>query len=509
VDQSQVVVLTTDLALRTRVHGAVGERARLVVFEDEARALSHVRDQGAGVFVIDARTRVNLAEGYARRVMGLDQPPELMIVASEELPLQPDLHPENVYSGKLDDDSFGEQLRRLLGLHSVRRISGIVGRTPAIQELLATVVQVAPLDLPVLIHGESGTGKEMVARSLHAMSERREGPFVSINVGSLAESLLESELFGHEKGAFTGAVHQHLGVFERARGGTLLLDELGEISAAMQVKLLRVLESGEFQRVGGSQTLRTDVRIVGATHRDLQEEMRKGRFRSDLYYRLKVVKIEIPPLRDRQDDILVLAQHFLEEVNRQHGFRHRGFTVEAMKRLRGHAWPGNVRELRNVVSAMSVMSRGEFLGEDDLPTDFYDHARDGAYYPVPAGSVYGGEGGPADQLLTSTLLQILSDMKDILRRLDRIEERLPASAVGPARGELDLDEGMRVPTGDLTAAEAEFTSLAGEAPGDLPSAERALIDASLRQYAGNRRKAAEQLGISERTLYRKIQKYGL
>jgi DNA-binding NtrC family response regulator len=233
--------------------------------------------------------------------------------------------------------------------------------------------------------------------------------------------------------------------------------------------------------------------------------MHRGRFRSDLYYRLKVVKIDIPPLRDRPDDILVLAQHFLEQANRQHGLRHMGFTPEAMKRLRAYAWPGNVRELRNVVASMAVLSREEYLGEDALPPDFAEHARASSYYPVPAGSAYGDEGAPRDQLLTSTLLQMLGDLKDISERLTRIEARLGR----PASDRLDLDEGMRVRSADLETDEAEFTPLSADTPADLPGAERALIDATLRQFSGNRRKAAAQLGISERTLYRKIQKYGL
>ncbi len=509
VDQPQVVVLSFDPLLRARVHQALSASARIVVFEEEARAMSHARNGGAGVFVVDARERANLAEGYVRRLMGLDQPPELLVLVADDSVRNPELRRENYYTSDIADEAFSEQLRRLLSLHELRRRSGIVGRSPAIQELLATVVQVAPLDLPVLIHGESGTGKEMVARALHEMSRRSEGPFVSINVGSLAETLLESELFGHERGSFTGAVQQHRGVFERARGGTLLLDELGEISPAMQVKLLRVLESNEFQRVGGSETLHADARIIAATHRDLKEEMRQGRFRSDLYYRLKVVKIEIPPLRDRPDDVLVLAQHFLELANEQHGLQRRGFTVEAMRRLRAHAWPGNIRELRNVVASMAVMARGEYLGEEDLPADFQEHGPGGGFYPVPTGSVYGEEGRAADQLLTSTLLQMLTDLKEITRRLERIEARLDRQAAAPAVSPVEVRGRVELPGREVAAAEAEFTPLAGEAPNDLPGAERALIEATLRQFEGNRRKAAQQLGISERTLYRRIQKYGL
>ncbi|NNM32766.1 MAG: sigma-54-dependent Fis family transcriptional regulator, partial [Gemmatimonadetes bacterium] len=351
--------------------------------------------------------------------------------------------------------------------------------------------QVAPLDVPVLLEGESGTGKELVARALHQASARSAKSFVSINVGSLAESLLESELFGHEKGAFTGAVARRQGVFERADGGTLFLDEVGEMPLAMQVKLLRVLETAEYQRVGGVETLTTDVRLITATHRRLEDEMSAGRFRGDLYYRLKVVKVQIPPLRERAEDIPSLAHHFLEEANRRHELSLRGFTREVIERFLRYAWPGNVRELKNVVSSMAVLARSDRLGLEDLPPDLREGAAPGRAVPVPAHSH-----AQDDPLLASTLLTLMTEVKEIARRLDRIEQRLG--------GRPPVE-----PSWDAGADDAEYTPIPSESPTNLAGAERAMIEASLRQNDGNRRKTAEQLGISERTLYRKLKAYGM
>jgi two-component system response regulator HydG len=250
---------------------------------------------------------------------------------------------------------------------AARSHGALVGESEPVQRLLSQVRRAAATDATVLVRGESGTGKELVARMLHQHSPRKDGPFVVVHCAALAETLLESELFGHERGAFTGAVKRKLGRFELADGGTLFLDEIGEIPASVQTKLLRVLQEKEIQRVGGEETLKVDVRVVSATHRDLQAEVKAGRFREDLYYRLHIVPLTLPPLRERPEDIPLLARHFVAKHGPRVNKRVRGLEDSTLRALARHAWPGNVRELENVMEQALVFAEGELLTEADLP----------------------------------------------------------------------------------------------------------------------------------------------
>jgi two-component system response regulator AtoC len=260
-----------------------------------------------------------------------------------------------------ENQNLRTQLRRELGL------GGIIFRSNAMSEVLHTVEKAAPYKSTVLITGESGTGKELVARAIHSASQRAGRPFVAVNCGAIPPALLESELFGHIKGAFTDAVRDRRGLFEEANGGTLLLDEIGELPRELQVKLLRVLQEEEIRRVGGTKEIPIDVRILAATSRNLAREVEAGRFREDLFYRLNVMHIELPPLRERREDIPVLWEHFLRRANERLGTRVRGIAPEAMERLLGYDWPGNVRELENAVERALVLSEGEVLGSGELP----------------------------------------------------------------------------------------------------------------------------------------------
>ena len=251
---------------------------------------------------------------------------------------------------------------------------GIVGAAPAMRKLLEMLAMVAPSDATVLVFGESGTGKELIAKALHANSPRAQKPFVAVNCAALSENLLESELFGHEKGAFTGAERRREGHFAHADTGTLFLDEIGEISAAMQVKLLRVLQEREFQRVGGDQSIRVDVRLVAATNKDLAKEVEAGRFRQDLFYRLNVVTLTVPPLRERVEDVPLLAAHFLDVFSVKNNKAIKGFTPSAMDCLLKYPWPGNVRELENVVERAVVLLLGEYITERELPPSVLEGA---------------------------------------------------------------------------------------------------------------------------------------
>jgi two-component system response regulator HydG len=262
----------------------------------------------------------------------------------------------------------------------------LVGESEPVQRLLTQVRKAAASDATVLVRGESGTGKELVARMLHQQSPRKSGPFVVVHCAALAETLLESELFGHERGAFTGAVKRKLGRFELADGGTLFLDEIGEIPHSVQTKLLRVLQEKEIQRVGGEETLKVDVRVVSATHRDLQAEVKAGRFREDLYYRLHIVPLQIPPLRERPEDVTALARYFVAKHAPRVNKRVKGLEDSALRALARYAWPGNVRELENVIEQSLVFAEGETLGETDLPPHLTGVSpRTDTGLPVPMG----------------------------------------------------------------------------------------------------------------------------
>ncbi len=262
--------------------------------------------------------------------------------------------------------------------------AGLVGSSEPMRRVMDQLRKIAAADTTVLVLGESGTGKELVARALHAQGPRREGPFVSVSCAAIPEGLLESELFGHERGAFTGAIRRKLGRFELASGGTLFLDEVGEIPPAIQVKLLRVLQERRFERVGGEETIDVDVRVVSATNRDLAAEAAAGRFREDLYYRLAVLPVTLPPLRDRTGDVAELARYFVGKLSPRVGRRVSGFTPEAMALLEGHRWPGNVRELENVVEQALVFAEGDLIRPEDLP-DGLRAPRPAPPVPLPTG----------------------------------------------------------------------------------------------------------------------------
>ena len=247
------------------------------------------------------------------------------------------------------------------------KLEGIVGEAPELQAVYEIVKQAAPTKATVLVLGESGTGKELIAQALHELSQRKDKPFVKVSCAALSEGLLESELFGHERGSFTGALGRKEGRFELADGGTLFLDEIGEISPSVQVKLLRALQTREFERVGGTQTVKVDVRVVAATNRDLAAEVKAGKFREDLYYRLNVVAVTLPPLRRRRGDIPALAAHFIEKYSQAYGKNIKGLTPGMLNAMLGHDWPGNVRELENAIERAVVLCKGTELTADDLP----------------------------------------------------------------------------------------------------------------------------------------------
>jgi DNA-binding NtrC family response regulator len=354
----------------------------------------------------------------------------------------------------------------------------------------------APVSSTVLIQGESGTGKELVAKGIHDLSPRRGQAFIAVNCAALPETLLESELFGHEKGAFTGAAERRLGRFELADGGTIFLDEIGEVSLSTQVKLLRVLESRSFFRVGGTQPIKVDVRVIAATNRDIKERVALGDFRDDLYYRLNVLNIYLPPLRERREDIPLLVRRFIREFAAQHDRPFRGITPEAMQRLVSAPWPGNVRQLRNLIESMVVLAPGTEIRASDIPADILEGP--GTLLPVRA---------PQRELPSQELEFILRSLVDLRRQIEELRRRLDE----PAQRLQVIDLGNHAPVVDVIpeSDQAEPAPIVYRPGMTMAEVERATIEAALREAQGNRRRAAEVLGIGERTLYRKIKSYRL
>lgn len=336
-----------------------------------------------------------------------------------------------------------ERLERQLSNQGV--LGEMVGSAPKMREVFSLIQQVAPSRAAVLITGESGTGKELAARAIHALSPRRNGPFVALNCAAMPDSLMESELFGHEKGAFTGAVDRRAGCFELAQNGTVLLDEIGDMPVALQAKLLRVLEDSRVRRLGGKTEIQLDVRILAATNSPLDAAIREGRFREDLYYRLNVFPIPLPPLRDRKDDLVSLSAALLNDLNRKHGTKVTDVSKEVLDRFRAYNWPGNVRELRNIVERAVILAAEGTILPSHLIAGF------GASSPPPAS-------GSA-----------------------------PSASVNPSAG---ADE-LRILVGST-----------------IEQAERALIELTLEHTRHNKTRAAEVLGISQKTLFNKLKEYG-
>ncbi len=274
-------------------------------------------------------------------------------------------------------------------LEETRRVDSIIGDHPKIREVFRVIHKIAPTTSTVLIYGESGTGKELVARAIHDASPRREDPFFAINCAAIPESLIESELFGHEKGAFTGAASREIGLFEAASGGTLFLDEIGEMNVAMQAKLLRAIQEKEIRRVGGKVNIPIDVRIISATNRDLEGETRKGTFREDLYYRLNVIRINLPPLRERGSDLAALADFFLRKFSAAAGLPMKGISKPALKILMNYSWPGNVRQLESVIERGVLMAESDTIMPEDLPAEVHREGNSGGKLPfdLPPGGI--------------------------------------------------------------------------------------------------------------------------
>ena len=367
--------------------------------------------------------------------------------------------------------------------------SGILGDSVQMRKIAEVVDQVAPTDITVLITGESGVGKEVIAKAIHLASKRSGRPMITVNSGAIPEGIIESELFGHERGSFTGASDQRKGYFELADGGTLFLDEIGELPLSSQVKFLRVVENGEFLRVGSSVPRHVNVRVIAATNKDLESAMRHGMFRADLFYRLRSFNIVVPPLRERPEDVPVLFRVFAEEVARKNGIAYKGIADAAMDLLREYTWPGNVRELRNAAESMIVLEKGKYLEPADvrkyLRTSSVPQADDRNLPVHVSKSVEQAE----RELILRALLELKGNIMELKAMLEEQRQTLDATKRG---------------------AQSPVVVGGPEESGiSLEEMEHRLIADALTRSKGNRRMAARALNISERTLYRKIKEYGL
>src|SRR6059058_2295476 len=493
----RVLITTDDLEHAVRINAQLetaGFHTALVSSFDDVRRAVGTGDASPDCIVLtgglhesSAAQLLRIAHDRSISTLGLVEPTE-----PDPKTLAREIGLTAFLAKPADPTEVTATVRRLIERRRLQQRTGIIGESPAVQEVLVKLEQMAPANATVLIEVESGTGKELVARAIHDLSPRRGKPFVPVNCAALPETLLESELFGHEKGSFTGAAERRLGRFELANTGTLFLDEIGEAPKTTQVKL---------------------VRVVAATNRPLREEVEEGSFRADLYYRLNVLSIYLPPLRERRADIPLLVRSFIKEFSSQHDRPFQGISAEAMQILMTYPWPGNVRELRNLIESMVVLAPGREIGPEDIPRAIREGGS-ARFLPVHVGpvvrGVVGAEGRELEFLVRS-MLELRLQVEELRRRLDAERDHqevwvanpreVQPSPLAPGRGTAIAIEAPNQPAPPTTLTLAPGMTMA--------QIERAAIEAALKETRGNRRKAAEILDIGERTLYRKLRDYGI
>ena len=448
-----LLIVDDEKTTREGLRAALEDRYEVYLADDAKTAMELLEEESFDVLLTDFRLPNEDGMKLIARAKSLPHPPICILMTaygSEELAVEAMKRGADDYiaKGRLQIDELEMRIARAVrqrGLEAENTalhqqldarfgMQNIVGESRAMREVLEIVQQVAPARATVLLLGESGTGKEMIAKAIHRLSPRARQPMVTVHCAALSPTLLESELFGHEKGAFTGAYERRIGRFEQAQGGTLFLDEIGEIDASTQVKLLRFLGERTFERVGSGKTITADVRLIAATNKNLEAMVKSGTFREDLFFRLRVVEIRLPGLRDRPEEIALLAQSFLREFAAENDKKVPGFTADALEMLAGYSWPGNVRELRTSVEHAVVLCRGERISSRDLP---------------------------------------------------------PSVRSGPP------------------VVRAEISTAPAEAPLSVQENERQLIIRALKESDGSRTEAAKKLGMSRRSLHRKLHKYQL
>ncbi len=418
-----------------------------------------------------------------------------------------------------------------MNLQPVKTRFGIVGSSPGLERALATAVRVAPADITVLVRGESGTGKEALPKIIHHNSARKHGTYIAVNCGAIPEGTMDSELFGHEKGSFTGAHEARKGYFEEADGGTIFLDEVGELPMATQARLLRVLETGEYLRVGSSKVRKTDVRVVAATNLDFDKAMSAGKFREDLFYRLNQVPLVLPPLRERADDIHLLFRKFTVDFSDRHHMPPIRLGPEAVELLQRYPWPGNVRQLKNIAERISAIETEREVDADRL-LDYLPELPRTGLTTLPDEGSDAGTGMNEREILYKLLFEMKSDLTDLKSLVLKMiqDGRIDAASsedhalVNRVFSEQGGTEVLRLPERAGTPTPSRDSRENWVAPGDggeyaeareveetlsLLDSERELIRRALVKHGNRRKEAAAELGISERTLYRKIKEFGL
>lgn len=429
-------------------------------------------------------------------------------------------------------------------IQAIKRRFGIIGNSRGLNHALQTAMQVAPTDLSILILGESGVGKEVFSHVIHSLSKRKHNDFIAVNCGAIPSGTIDSELFGHEKGAFTGASDNRKGYFETVNGGTIFLDEVGEMPMETQKRLLRVLETGEFIKVGSSKPQKTDVRVIAATNVDLMQAVRKGKFREDLYYRLNTVPIHIPPLRERKEDIYQLFRKFTVDFAERHRINPIKLTDEAKEILIDYRWRGNIRELKNIAEQITVLSTDRLINTEQLIRFLPPSSQSFSRFPVlSSGGAYGENGHSENmserEVFYKVILQMQQDIQDLKRlmiqlvrtngampstagmlppKMDNYDSPMPYNSGSSSPSinyptisdsnpivvkKFDRPYSNTPPTDDYNPAEVVEESL------KIEEMERELIEKALKKHRGKRKDAATDLGISERTLYRKIKEYNI
>ena len=399
-----------------------------------------------------------------------------------------------------------------IDLQRLQKQSGMIGTSEIIFEVLGMIAQVAPVDISVLVTGESGCGKEVVAKAIHKHSKRSFTPKVTVNCGAIPEGIIESELFGHKKGSFTGASDDRKGYFEQANKGTIFLDEIGEAPLGTQVKLLRVLETGEYMRVGESKVRRTDVRVIAATNKTLSDLVKKEKFRQDLYYRLKTVNIHIPSLRERVEDINAFVERFALEFTRSNEILYRGFMPDAVRIMKQYDWPGNVRELKNFVEKIMVLEKGERITSEMVSRELEDVLNEPILDNLKLPIAVNKTTGQAEiDIILRQLFSLKQDTEIIRTILSSDNNDTSILSVNP----IIQNDNLKIinPINDkaLEVTEDGQPLIRDDAIGEIrmKDLEKEAIIRTLRFYNNNRRKTARSLGVSERTLYRKIEDYKL
>lgn len=404
---------------------------------------------------------------------------------------------------------------RTVELQDIKRRYNIVGNCDALNRALDVAIQVASTDLSVLIEGESGVGKEIIPRVIHDLSPRHHEKYFAINCGSIPEGTIDSELFGHEKGSFTGAVGESEGYFGVANKGTIFLDEVGELPMATQARLLRVLETGEYIRVGGQSVRKTDVRIVAATNVNVRKAISEGRFREDLYYRLNTIPIQMPPLRDRGQDIVLLFRLFAMQMAEKYRLPRIELTDSAKQMLMKYKWPGNIRQLKHVTEQMSVLCRERMVDEEALKQFIPVDPESTMLATVSSGSTHSYEN--ERELLYKILYDLKGNVSDLRRELNSLRDKLDTPTVSQPMGGYQtaqqLPQGYAQPQGVYQQPGQMEYAVAEEVKEpevlNITDVRRTLLQKALERNGGNRKKAAAELGISDRTLYRQIKQYGL